>query len=185
MGAIRTVCWALATASLPSCVIAEVQDYEVGDAPFCDAASPWPGEYGDLEDAMLDRIDLIRRQGRTCGDVRHNPVATPDVAPELRCAARVHATWLAEHDGLSHDGLDDTSALSRAALAGYRGALRYELLARDFAGPGATLAAWLEDDDHCSALFDRAIVDIGVGHSRSATGDGAGWVLLLGEQRPN
>jgi len=171
---------ALAT---PGCVIDEVADYEVGDAPFCEAASPWPREYGDFEDTLLEGIDTVRRQGRTCGDTRHNPVATPQPSPELRCAARVQATWLAEHDGLTHDGFDDTTPLSRAALAGYRGALRYELLARDYAGPGATLTAWLEDENHCSALFDRAIVDVGIGHSRNADGDAYGWVVLLGEQR--
>jgi len=166
-----------------ACVIGEVSDYDVGEARWCEAATPWPTDYGELEQALHDRIDALRRQGRSCGDDRHNPVATPDLSPELRCAARVQATYLAEHADVTHDGIDDTSALSRAALAGYRGSLRYELLAADFGGPGATLAAWLDDEDHCSALFDRTIVDIGIGHSRSASGDGAGWVVMLGEQR--
>ena len=187
MHAIRTGCvrWGLAPLGLAlvSCVIDEVEDYDVGHARFCEAATPWPSEYGDLEQGLRERVDTLRRQGRTCGEVRHNPVATPELVPELRCAARVQATWLAEHSGLSHDGFDDTSALSRAALAGYRGSLRYELLARDFSGPGATLEAWLESDEYCTALFDRTIVDIGIGHSRSADGGAAGWVVMLGEQR--
>jgi len=166
-----------------ACVIDELDDYDVGDAPLCEAASPWPSEYGDLEDDLLARIQTVRRQGRTCGDVRLNPAAAPTVAPELRCAARVHATFIAENGGVGHDGYDDTTPLSRAALAGYRGSLRYELVARDFVGPGATLGAWLEDEGHCSALLSRAVVDIGIGHSRTGEGDATGWVVLLGEPR--
>ncbi len=182
----------LALALQPSCVIDELEDDDVGDASFCDAASPWPRDYAELEADLLDRLATLRRQGRTCGEVRHNPVAALRLQPQLHCAARLHATWIAEHEGLPHEGQGGTTPLSRAALAGYDGALRYELLARDFEGPGAVLRAWLDEPAHCDALFDRRVQEIGVGHSRSDPGtpgsrggpDGIGWVVVLGEREP-
>lgn len=178
--------WPFATCALVlavsgGCVIDEVEDYDVGEARWCEGTTPWPGDYGELEDSMFERIVALRRGGRECGDDRFNPVFAPVVSPELRCAARVQATYLAEHDGIDHEGFDDTTPLTRAAFAGYRGALRYELVARDFAGPGAALAGWLEDADHCAALLDRGVGEIGVGHSRNAEGTKTGWVLLLGD----
>lgn len=164
-------------------MIAEVEDYDVGEAVWCEGTTPWPGDLGDLEDALFERIVALRRGGRDCGDTHFNPVFAPDLSPELRCAARVQATYLAEHDGTGHEGFDDTTPLTRAAFAGYRGALRYELVARDFAGPGATLAGWLDDDSHCAALLDRGVGEIGIGHSRNAEGTATGWVLLLGDAR--
>lgn len=166
-----------------ACVIAEVEDYDVGEAAWCEGATPWPGDLGDLEDALFERVVAVRRSGRDCGETRFNPVFAPDLSPELRCAARVHATWLAENEGTGHIGFDDTSALTRATFAAYRGALRYELVARDYAGPGAALAGWLDEPSHCAALLDRGVDEIGIGHSRNAEGTATGWVLLLGEAR--
>ncbi|MBK8237254.1 MAG: hypothetical protein IPK74_17040 [Deltaproteobacteria bacterium] len=170
------------------CVIDELQVDDVGEAPYCEPAANWPREYAELEASLLERIATVRRQGRSCGDVHHNPVTAFELQPQLHCAARLHATFVAEHTGLSHEGQDGSTPLSRAAQAGYDGAPRYELLARDYEGAGAVLQAWLEDPQHCDALFDNTIREIGVGHSRSgppalSDRDGIGWVIVLGERK--
>ncbi len=175
---------AFAAALAPACVIDELDDADVGDEPFCDAARTWPEHYAELEDALVARIARARRQGTDCGDTPHNPVAELEVSPELHCAARLHATFIAEHGGLTHEGQDDSSPLSRTNLAGYDGLMRYELLARDFIASQPLLDAWLADEKQCEALLDTKIAELGVGHSRNADGDATGWVVVLGERRP-
>jgi uncharacterized protein YkwD len=174
----------LAAALSCACVIDELDDADVGDEPFCDAARSWPEQYGQLEAALASRINQVRRQGHDCGDVHFNPIAELEVVPALHCAARLQATFIAEHSGLSHEGMDHTTPLARTNLAGYDGLLRYELLARDFTASQPLLEAWLADQQQCEALLDTKIADFGVGHSRNEDGDATGWVVVLGERRP-
>ncbi|HWB81959.1 MAG TPA: CAP domain-containing protein [Nannocystaceae bacterium] len=174
----------LAAALASACVIDELDEADVGDEPFCDAARQWPEAYAALETALAARIDRARRRGTDCGETAHNPIGELELVPELHCAARLHATYIAEHSGLSHEGMDHTTPLARTNLAGYDGLLRYELLARDFTASQALLDAWLADQQQCDALLDTKIVEIGVGHSRNEKGDATGWVVVLGERRP-
>lgn len=174
----------LVLALATGCVIDELDEAEVGDAPSCEAAQLWPEPYAELETALAARIDQARRQGYDCGDGSDNPVAELELVPELHCAARLQATYIAEHSGLSHDGEDDSTPLSRTNLAGYDGLLRYELLARDFVASQPLLDAWLAEPQQCAALLDGDVAELGVGHSRNADGDATGWVVVLGERRP-
>jgi uncharacterized protein YkwD len=174
----------LAAALASACVIDELDPADVGDEPFCAAAHEWPERYAELEDALAARIDRVRRQGHDCGEQHHNPVAELELVPELHCAARLQATFIAEHAGLEHTGADGSTSLSRTNLAGYDGLLRYELLARDYVASQPLLDAWLDDPKQCAALLDSNVAELGVGHSRNEHGDATGWVVVLGERRP-
>lgn len=159
-----------------------LDDADVGDEPFCAGASPWPEDDARHERAVITLLDGVRRSGLECDGERRNPVAAVVPSPALHCAARLQATWVAYH-GITHDGDEGSTPLSRANLAGYDGLPRFELLARNQPDANAVLDAWLADPAHCAALLDRDAAEIGVGHSHTERGDASGWVLVLGEPR--
>ena len=104
--------------SAPGCVIDELTESDVGDERYCEGAERWPNDYADLEDALFEGIEDLRRSGATCGEVRFNPVTALELVPELHCAARLHATDLAAHKTVGPDGSDESTPLSRANLSG-------------------------------------------------------------------
>lgn len=114
------------------------------------------------------------------------PTAVLEVAPELRCAARLHASDLAEDlaegGDLSHAGVQGSSPQQRMQEAGYAAIPVHELLAGDFEDPGQVLEAWLALPEYCEALYDPAIDDVGVGHGISASGEATAWVLVTGRR---
>jgi uncharacterized protein YkwD len=169
--------------SAPGCVIDELTESDVGDERYCEGAARWPNEYADLEDALFERIEDLRRSGATCGEVRFNPVTALELVPELHCAARLHATDLAAHKTVGQGGSDDSTPLSRANLSGYDGIPRFEMSAANYTDADLVLDTWVADEVHCRALLDRKIRHIGVGHSRHADDTATAWVVDLGEPR--
>jgi uncharacterized protein YkwD len=165
-----------------ACVIDELEETDVGDEPYCEGAARWPTDDARHERALVALVDNVRRAGIECGDMRRNPVAEVIESPELHCAARLHATYVAEHSAV-HEGYDHSTPLSRANLAGYDGVPRFELLARNQGTARAVLDAWLGEPKHCAAVMDRDALEIGVGHSHADGGDATGWVVVLGEPR--
>ena len=184
--------WGIAAATLllaSSCVIDEVREDEVGDAPACRATALWSHDWGSREDELLDAINDARATGAQCGDRMRDPVPDLELAPELRCAARRHAVDQAEtvaQNGagtLSHDGSDGSSTLSRVDLAQYPGVPSHELLAGDFLDAQAVVDAWLESPAECEALLSSTAAEFGPGFARSQGGGVTAWVLLIGELR--
>lgn len=166
------------------CVIDELREDDVGDSPFCLGAQRWPYELADREDALLDLLNAVRAVGGSCDGTQQQPTFALEFAPELRCAARLHATYVARTEQLTHEGQDGTSAVERVGLAGYPGIAEHELLAADFVDAEAVLQAWLDVPQHCVALFDRSIEHVGIGVSRNADESSTGWVLVTGRNRP-
>ncbi len=169
---------------LDGCVIDEVREDEVGDAPACGAAAIWPNDWGGREDALLEAVNAVRATGATCGDRVRDPVPDLELAPALRCASRLHAVDLSEMGTLSHDGSGDGTTLSRVDLAEYRGVPTHELLAGDFLDPQEVVDAWLSSAAECDALLDSTAAEFGPGFARSLDGGATAWVLLIGELRP-
>jgi uncharacterized protein YkwD len=166
-----------------ACIIDELREDDVGDAEACEAAMRWPRPYAEREDILFELINDTRARGGECGGAGRNPVADVELSPELRCAARVHATDLSEHGTLSHDGSDGSTTLTRVDRAEYLGLPRSEVLAADFDDPQAVLDAWLSNPAHCDALFEAQIDEIGIGYAETFRGDTSAWVLLTGQQR--
>jgi uncharacterized protein YkwD len=165
------------------CIIDELREDEVGDAEACEAAVRWPHAYGDREDILFDLINDTRARGGMCGEATRNPVSAVAMSPELRCAARIHATDLSERGRLSHEGSDGSTTLGRVDRAGYLGLPKHEVLGADFDDPELLLDAWLANPAHCEAIFDPKIDEIGIGHAETFDGDATAWVLLTGQER--
>lgn len=168
---------------LTSCVIDEVREDDVGEAPGCRATALWPYDWGAREDELLAAINDVRATGATCGDRERPPVPDLELAPALRCAARLHAVDQAYAGALSHDGTNGSTTLSRVDLAQYDGVPTNELLAADYLDPDAVVEAWLGSAAECEALLDASAAEFGPGFARSEDGSTTAWVLLVGELR--
>lgn len=179
----KTVIAASLLLALSGCVIDEVREDDVGEAPGCRAAALWPHDWGAREDELLAEINFARAVGATCGDRERPPVPDLLVAPALRCAARRHAVDQAEAGDLSHEGTDGSDTFSRVDLAQYPGVPTHELLAGDFLDPEAVVEAWLASPEECDALLDASATELGPGFARSQDGGATAWVLLVGEAR--
>lgn len=165
------------------CIIDELREDEVGEAPACEAASRWPRPYAQREDILFELINEQRARGGQCDGAERNPVAEVELSPALRCAARVHSTDLSQRGALSHDGSDGSTTLTRVDRAEYDGLPRHEVMAADFDDPQAVLNAWLDNPAHCEAVFEAQIDEIGIGHAQTFRGGASAWVLLTGQQR--
>lgn len=165
------------------CVIDEVREDDVGEAPGCRAAALWPHDWGAREDELIDAINDARAVGAMCGERMRPPVPDLEIAPALRCAARRHAVDQADAGDLSHEGTDGSTTFSRVDLAQYPGVPTHELLAGDFLDPDAVVEAWLGSASECDALLDASATELGPGFARSQDGGATAWVLLVGEAR--
>ena len=169
------------------CGLADLEPSEVGESRACVSASQWPSDLVVLEDELRLAIADVRDEGRLCPD--DDPDAMPqgvvelmDV-PELRCAARVHATDQARAGTLVHEGFGGSTPFSRVNVAGYDGIVRHELLAANIVDPLEVLETWLAEQQHCAALVDKNLDHIGIGLSQD---DGEGrlvWVVVTGQIR--
>jgi len=166
-----------------ACQIDALREDEVGDAEACEVAHVWSRELAGLEDDLVERVDRLRAQGGTCGEVPTNAVPALELQPTLRCAARMHAADQVSSGDLSHEGSDGSTTLNRLFLAEYRGIPLTELLAADFDEDAAVLRAWVGSPAHCEALFDASATDVGVGLAEDLGTRGKVWVLLTGRER--
>lgn len=166
-----------------ACVIDVLREDDVGEAPYCDGARQWPADYAELEDDLLDALNVVRVRSGQCGDAMQSPASVVEMQPELRCAARHHATFLAQRDRLGHEGRDGSTEVHRVGNAGYEGFPEHELIARDFTDAEEVIEAWLGNPEHCRALYRRGIEHVGIGHSRNADGDKTAWVVVTGRDR--
>jgi hypothetical protein len=182
----------------------ELARSDVGEAPYCESVALWPSISIELEDELLQSVQSARVDGLPCpeeedtgtggesgadgepGTGGESPPAgtspglplTP--TPELRCAARMRALDLI---GGADDEPDPLATFERLVLAGYTGLPRHEALAFDFVDADDVLQAWLDSPQHCTAILDRFIDDVGAGYARSSRGDDIAWVLVTGERR--
>ena len=168
---------------ISGCVIDEVREDDVGDAPACAAASLRPHDWASREDTLIDAINDVRAMGATCGERTRDPVPDLELAPALRCASRRHAVDQADAGTVSHVGSRGDDTLARVDLAQYDGVPTHELLAGDFLDPEAVVQAWLKSPAECDAMLDASATEVGPGFARSEDGGTTAWVLLIGESR--
>jgi uncharacterized protein YkwD len=174
----------LALTSL-ACGLEGLDVSDVGEAPTCQDLATWPSASVVDELEILALIDDVRTRGTMCGEEAVPGVEQLDVSGALRCTARRHAADLSRHPelGLSHEGSDGSTPLSRANISGYGGITRHEVLAADHLSAQSVFDAWMADPGTCALLMDTSIDEIAAGHARSPTRDRLVWVVLTGQLR--
>ena len=176
---------ALGLIGATGCGLEQLDTTDVGDAPTCLDLSTWPADSVDEEDELLELIADVRMRGTTCGEAEAPGAEQLEPVGALRCTARRHAADLSRNAelGLSHDGSDGSTALSRANVSGYGGIARHEILAADHLAAQAVFDAWMADPPTCELVMDRSIDEVGAGHARSPDRDRILWVLVTGQLR--
>ena len=163
-----------------ACAADPVAVRDVGPAEACESFAAWPEDATAAEDALAERLVVLRDATPPCADPGAAPPPPLAAAAALRCAARRHALDLAARKTLEPTGGDGSTPVTRAAEAAYDRRLYYEIRAADFRAAGQVSDALLADDVACAALADPAVTDVGVGARRSDDGAFIAWVVLLG-----
>ncbi|MEM1153379.1 MAG: CAP domain-containing protein, partial [Pseudomonadota bacterium] len=114
--------------------------------------------------AMLNAVNAVRAQGRTCGSLGTFPAVAPLTWNcALKKAAFGHSKDMATNNFFSHTGTGNTSLGTRVTSAGYR----WRAVAENIAA-GLSLSAvdrvvqtWVESPGHCANLMRSSVVNFG------------------------
>lgn len=100
-------------------------------------------------------FNVERAESRRCGDVAAPATHTLSKwNPRLQQAAQAHADDMNSKGYFSHNGLDGSTSVERAANAGYKGTPAGENLARGSTDPQYLTSAWMGSPGHCFAIMN-------------------------------
>ncbi len=153
------------------------------DVEYCSDAVDWTRERSDFEREVLERINLYREIGATCGPTVFEPAEPLTMDLSLRCAARVHALDMIEHDYVMHSTPEGWGFADRAGFAEYDATPVGEVIATGLLSPEDVVSTWMSRENECTNLMNPNADDVGVGYL--ATDDatfGTYWVAVFGER---
>lgn len=114
-----------------------------------------------LRNEMLEAVNTLRSEGRTCGSTFFPPA--PPLAWDTRMeqAAVKHSADMAANRHYGHTGTDGSSAGDRLTQAGYRWAMWGENIAKGFGSTARVMEAWVESPSHCENLMNPRFTHMG------------------------
>lgn len=148
----------------------------------CEGLDVWPQAWADQEQAALERIDALRREGADCGERgKFGPAPSLRRSPALDCAARFHAQDMAEREYFGRLDPDGADERDRVDATGYSAALVLQHLA---AGPrdASELVeqTWRPRTVPCSSMLSSDVTEIGLGFVGDLDTElTTHWVLML------
>ena len=132
--------------------------------PFIPTPTPAPEPVSYTSRPRMARDVLrvtneARARGGVCGEDRMPPVPHVTWNVRLQAAAERHASDMAEHDSIGHDGTDGSTPQSRARDAGYHSAVGENAVfgtkpASFYRDAQGMVDLWLKSPGHCQNLFD-------------------------------
>jgi uncharacterized protein YkwD len=138
-------------------------EHEHLDAEHCVDALDWPADYEADEQALLDSINGLRRDGYRCGDRELDAVDALELSPSLRCAARLHSLDMVERGFFGRTNPDGDEPHDRMRNAGYDVGDSNEVRATGESDAMSALQHLLEDWDECNSLGSRRMTHVGIG----------------------
>lgn len=139
---------------------------------------------GDWEEAgreVLDLVNEVRGESRTCGDQTFPstlPLAWND---QLGSAALEHSHDMAKQNYFSHTGRDNSQVGERARREGYEYQLIGENLAAGHGSAKQAVAGWLMSPGHCANLMNPEFTEMGAAYVVNPASDSAiFWTQVLG-----
>jgi uncharacterized protein YkwD len=172
---------ALLSAVLPACAFSEVATLAQAETGAGSVDCPAPGV---VKQRMLEAVNRVRSEPRSCGGERFQAAPALTWHPRLRNAAESHSRAMAQEDFFSHIGPEGRDAGHRAQAAGYAWQRVGENLAAGQAGVEAVVAGWLSSPGHCANLMDPSFTEIGAACAAGAdTRYRTLWTLLLAKPR--
>ncbi len=110
---------------------------------------------------MIDLINKVRSQPRTCGAMQY------DGAPPLRWnyslekAARLHSHKMASQNFFAHRGPDSTHVGNRVQSVGYNWRYVGENIYAGIKTVPDAVFGWLESEGHCKTIMNPDYLELG------------------------
>lgn len=143
---------------------------DVPAGAHCEPVAVWDEASAAAEEEMLELINQQRAAGAYCAPATH----TLDLAPELRCAARLHSKDMVERDFYSTINPDGLSPGDRVYAAGYDGSIWGENVTRGYVTAADAMADLMSSESLCINIMDPDYRYIGLGRF------GASWTQDYG-----
>ena len=145
-------------------------------APF---SPPSADAFPQVALRVLELVNQARSQPRTCGTTRF-PAAPPlRLDDTLNRVALAHATDMAQHSFLSHEGRDGSTPSDRVTRGGYRWRSVGENIASGATSAQAVVTGWMNSAQHCANLMMGRYSEMGVAYAvNTQSAAGIYWVLL-------
>jgi uncharacterized protein YkwD len=171
---------------------ADSDDDGLGDA--CDSPTVGDNTAGDSactltseERTMLDTVNSVRTQARTCGDQGSFPaVSSLSWSCKLEAAALGHSADMANNNFFSHSGSDGQSVAYRATQADYAWSSVGENIAAgvSLSSVGAVVQAWVDSPGHCANLMRSNYTELGASKFSNASSTyTVYWTQVFGKPR--
>lgn len=125
-----------------------------------------------IAEQVLQATNTLRGQAG-CGALH--------LAPALAQAAQSHSVDMAQHNYISHTGLDGSTPEQRAKATGYAGLAGWENVAAGYETPAAVVAGWASSPGHRANMLDCQLTEIGIGMAENHASDyGFYWTQTFG-----
>lgn len=155
---------------------------EVPDTDYCADVAAWASDASAYERELLERVNLYREVGASCGATPFEPAPALEMNDALRCAARVHALDMATRDYVMHVSPEGDNYEVRAAAAGYAGTPAGQNLATGLLEPQDVLDVWMSIESSCTNLMNPLATELGTAYLASDDATfGTYWVAVLGQ----
>lgn len=156
----------------------------------CDDLDDWDPAWADFEDEVLALSNEAREKGHDCdSEGSFGPAAPLTMEPRLRCAARAHSAYMAEHGEFDHiQARTGSDPFDRIADTGYQFSAAGENIALGQRTPAEVVAGWLDSDGHCANIMSPDFRELGVGYALGSgapigSSEAAYWTQVFGSER--
>jgi uncharacterized protein YkwD len=140
---------------------------DVPEGEHCAAVALWDAAWAQFEEEVVIATNAARAKPQDCRTAgQYEPVGPLVMEPRLRCAARLHALYMAGAiDDFAHESREGSVPKQRVLDAGYLYSVMGETLAVNLKSPEDVVQGWLESDGHCKVLMMPEFTDVGIGYA--------------------
>lgn len=136
--------------------------------PVC--AGPVEADEAGMAAQVLERVNVVRKAGHTCGGKQYAPAPPVTLSPVLTQAALRHAGDMAKQGRLDHVGSDGRHLTERVSEASYDWTALGENIAAGQPDAAAVMGSWLESPGHCENIMGPQFTEMGIARARASTG---------------
>lgn len=121
---------------------------------------------------VLELVNQARSQPRRCGSERFAAAAPLELDPALRRAAQAHASDMAKHSFMAHEGSQGSTVGERVSQAGYAWRAVGENVAQGPQTAQAVVQGWLDSPGHCVNIMNPRFTQMGVAYAVKQDSEG-------------
>ncbi|HRO60461.1 MAG TPA: CAP domain-containing protein [Burkholderiaceae bacterium] len=143
------------------------------------------GDWRDAGQAMLELVNAVRSEPRTCGNVRFDGAPKLAWNERLAQAALEHSRDMARNNYFRHEAGNGATAAERVSRHGYRWQQVGENIAAGQGSPEKVVAGWLASPRHCANIMDPRFTETGAAFATESGSDMIiYWTQVFGTAQP-